>query len=122
MSPRSEEYATSAAQYLEGARVAARQRNVTAAHSAYYACFLIAKAALSERDAYSRSHGGTWDLFFRHFVADGPIDRALAAEVRKLEKLRLDADDEAVLPDDPALEEAMDTAERFVAAVQRLMD
>lgn len=55
---------------------------------AYYAAFHWLRAALSLRGLEARTHAGTHDLFFRHFVAPGDAPRELA---RRFSVLQSDA-------------------------------
>jgi uncharacterized protein (UPF0332 family)/predicted nucleotidyltransferase len=89
--------------------------------SSYYAAFNAARAALSEQNLYARTHGGTWHLVQEHLVAPGHIPAELAAAVAALEELRVDADYNALFFSDHQGREALDAAERFVAAVRELL-
>jgi hypothetical protein len=48
-----------------------------AVSTAYYAMLYAARAALSERDEYARTHGGTWHLFHERYVTTGAFDQDL---------------------------------------------
>lgn len=121
MSPRSEELLAGANKWLSSARAtlgAGFPESATA--DAYYAALYAARAALSEENRYAKTHGGVWDLFYLLFVESGRFDEALATDARRTERLRLDAHYEALpVPLDEA-RRAVETAERFVAAVEEL--
>jgi len=42
--------------------------------AAYYGMLYAARAALSERGEYAKTHSGTWTLFSQIFVAPGEFD------------------------------------------------
>ena len=121
MSPRSEELLGGAKKWLSSAGAALGSGfPESATADAYYAALYAARAALSEEDYYAKTHGGVWDLFYLLFVESGRFDEALAGDVRRTERLRLDAHYEALpIPVDEA-RQAVETAERFAAAVEGL--
>jgi uncharacterized protein (UPF0332 family) len=80
-----------------------------------------ARAALSEEDRYTKTHRGTWDLFWTTFVATVRVDESLASEARALRELREPWNCEAKRPGAPEAEGALDLAERFVGAVEELI-
>lgn len=121
MSPRSEELLGGATKWLSSARAALSSGfPESATADAYYAALYAARAALSEEDRYAKTHGGVWDLFYLVFVESGRFDEALAADARRTERLRLDAHYEALPISTDEAQHAVDTAERFAAAVERL--
>ncbi len=73
MSPRSAEFFDAAQRRLALARDAPRIDAAGAVSLAYYAMFYGARAALSERDAYAKTHAGTWNEFQRVFVTPGLV-------------------------------------------------
>jgi uncharacterized protein (UPF0332 family) len=112
----------SAQRWLSSARGALDQGFVeSAAADAYYAAFYGARGALSEEGQAARTHTGVWDLFYKSFVESGRFDRGLYAEARRIERLRLDAHYEALQLEAEEAARAVDTAERFVVAVNALL-
>jgi len=104
------------------ARVALEAGSTAGAISAaYYAMLYAARAALSEQDAYAKTHAGTWNLFRERFVLGGVFDHALAGAAERSQKLREAADYDAVAgtPDEAA--EMIALAERFVASVGAML-
>jgi uncharacterized protein (UPF0332 family) len=93
----------------------------SAAADGYYAVLYAARTALSEEERYAKTHGGTWDLFYRLFVGDGRFDRELYAEARSSERIRLDAHYEAREVPFEEARRVVDAAERFVSAVERMV-
>lgn len=119
MSPRSTDYMRLAGEKLDEARTA-REAGVVGSviGIAYYACLFAARAALSERDRYAKTHSGTWALFGELFVRDGGFDAGLSGEVARLRELR-EAADYDVGPITPGqADAAIRLSERFVAAVR----
>jgi hypothetical protein len=47
--------------------------------AACYAILNAARAALSERGEYAKTHSGTWTLFSKVFVSTGEFDRELSS-------------------------------------------
>ena len=119
MSPRSADLLAEADRKLEDARRALEAGIVASVVGiAYYACLYAARAALSEAGRYAKTHAGTWTLFSEQFVRTGRFDGDLAAEARRLQRLREGADYEAVAVAPEEARAAVDAAERFVAAVR----
>jgi uncharacterized protein (UPF0332 family) len=123
VSPRSEELLAGARERLAGARDALAAGHAELAISAaYYAMLYAARAALSERDLYSKTHSGVWQLFAETFVKSGPFDAGLYRRARRAEEQRLRSDYEAVrFPIDLA-EEHLDTASAFLEAVVAMLE
>ncbi|HEX2414301.1 MAG TPA: HEPN domain-containing protein [Thermoleophilaceae bacterium] len=118
MSPRSAEFLEAARRRLAAAETVVDADPSTALSSAYYAMFYAARAALSERDLYSRTHAGTWHEFRRAFVDGGDFDRELAASAHRVQPAREQADYDAwVAPVDEA-RRAIELARAFVSAVE----
>lgn len=96
-------------------------RPETAAVDAYYSMLYAARAALSERDRYAKTHRGVWSLFGELFVAPGSFDVQLYRSARGAEDRRLALHYEA---EEMSLEEAggvVEDADRFVEAVARML-
>jgi uncharacterized protein len=92
----------------------------TAISTAYYAMLYAARAALSERDRNARSHTGLWALFREEFVVTGEFDPDLAREAQRAQGRREASDYAAESFELSEAREIVATAERFVAAVERL--
>lgn len=121
MSPRSEEFMTSAVARLRTARGAGSADPAGAVSAAYYAALYAARAALSERDHYAKTHAGTWHLFREHFVLSGEFDADLYRAAARMQQRREAADyDAATLPEAEAAA-LIAVAERFVAAIGDLL-
>lgn len=89
--------------------------------AAYYGMLYAARAALSERGEFAKTHSGTWTLFSQVFVAPGEFDQHLSAVARRAKDAREEGDYEAT-PASPgqAAEFVKGTAE-FIAAIERLV-
>jgi uncharacterized protein (UPF0332 family) len=123
MSPRSEEFVSSARERLRGARDALAARHPDLAVSAaYYAMLYAARAALSERDKYAKTHSGTWTLFSQTFVASEEFDPTLSALARRAKESREKGDYEAAPPTPGEAAELVDGAGEFLAAVEQLLN
>jgi uncharacterized protein (UPF0332 family) len=108
---------------LEAARALLERRLLGAAVSdAYYAMLYAARAALSERDQNAKTHGGTWGLFHREFVAERRFDADLAREARATQEPREGVDYAAARVSPEEAERIVLVAERFVAGVTELFD
>jgi uncharacterized protein (UPF0332 family) len=108
---------------LEAARALLERKLLGAAVSdAYYAILYAARAALSEQDQNARTHAGTWSLFHREFVADGPFDADLAREARATQEPREGVDYAAARVSSEEAARIVAVAERFVAGVTKLID
>lgn len=122
MSPRSEEYLSSAREWLATADAALRSGFPGgAAAEAYYAILYAARAALSEEDRHAKSHHGTWALFGELFVRTGRFDRRLYRDARSAEERRTGVHYEAVTISEDEAREAVVEARRFVEAVIALL-
>lgn len=122
MSPRSEEYLSSAQMRLEGARLALAADPAGAVSAAYYAVFGAARAALSERHLHARTHRGAWHLFHEQFVAPGDFDSTLHQAAIQMQAARESADYEAGVVSPGEAAEQLETATRFVQAVRRMLN
>jgi uncharacterized protein (UPF0332 family) len=89
--------------------------------AAYYAMLSAGNAALSEDELYAKTHRGVWDLFRQTYVASGRFDEALHAEARGVQRRREDADYNAAAVTSTEAEEVIALAERYVAAIERLV-
>lgn len=122
MSPRSEELIEEARARVHEARRAAEAGLVASAvGSAYYAMLYAARAALSERGRYAKTHSGTWTLFSELFVADGPFDRELYVAAQRARETREASDYDAQHASAAEADAAVAQSERFVAEVGRLL-
>lgn len=79
-----------------------------------------ARAALSERDLYAKSHSGTWSLFSNEFVRSGAVDREWPGRVGKAQELREGGDHEAVRPDPEVAAQVVKWAQEFVQVIDGL--
>jgi uncharacterized protein (UPF0332 family) len=122
VSPRSEELLAKARECLEVARgVIELGHPSRSVHDSYYRMVYAARAALSERDLYAKTHAGTWHLFGEEFVKCGQFDAELAGRGPAIEKLQEGTDyDAAPVTEDQARATLAD-AERFVGAVFDLL-
>jgi len=89
--------------------------------AAYYAMLYAARAALSERGEYAKTHGGTWTLFSQVFVAPGEFDQALSAMARRAKDAREQGDYEAAPPSSEEAADFVEGAVEFVAEIDRLL-
>lgn len=122
MSPRSEEYLSSAKEWLATAEAALRSGFPGgAAADAYYAILYAARAALSEEDRHAKSHHGIWTLFGELFVQTGRFDRRLYRDARTAEERRVGVHYEAATLSKDEGREALAEARCFVAAVARML-
>lgn len=108
-------------------RVAVAKQLLNAKHpegavsAAYYAMLYAARAALSERDEYARTHSGAWHLFHERYVATGAFDQRLHALAQRAQKAREGGDYEAITPEPQEAEAIVSGAADFVAAVERML-
>jgi uncharacterized protein (UPF0332 family) len=93
-----------------------------AVSAAYYAMLYAARAALSERDEYARTHGGTWHLFHERYVTTGAFDQHLHALAQRAQAARERGDYEAITPDRDEAERLVAGAAEYVAAVEELLE
>jgi uncharacterized protein (UPF0332 family) len=122
MSPRSEEFMATARERLEDARkILDVAHPAVVVSAAYYAMLYAARAALSERDEYAKTHSGTWTLFSERFVATGAFDRALYKFAARAQEARQEGDYEAKPLSPDLARELLDAAERFIAAVEQML-
>lgn len=122
MSPRSAEFMLAARERLAGARDAlAADHPGLAASAAYYAMLYAARAALSERERYAKTHSGTWSLFSEAFVVAGRFSHELFREATAAQKTRELGDYEARPPSGPEASAIVEAADRFVDAVAAMV-
>lgn len=122
MSPRSAEFMAQAHERLRQARHDLGQDFLPGAVSAaYYAMLYAARAALSERDEYAKSHGGTWHLFRERYVISGSFEQGLFSLAHRTQKVREQGDYEAVSPEPAQASEIVEGAGDFIAAVERML-
>lgn len=89
MSPRSEEFMEQARDRLADAQVILETAHpAVVVSAAYYGMLYAARAALSERGEYAKTHSGTWTLFSQVFVAPGEFDQGLSALARRAKDAR----------------------------------
>ena len=90
---------------------------------AYYAMFYAARAALASRNVEirTRKHGILIGQFSRHFIADGTLPKALGRTINEVQKLRHVGDYDAPTLARTDAEEALHSAQEFVAAIERLL-
>lgn len=93
-----------------------------AVSAAYYAMLYAARAALSERDEYARTHGGTWHLFHERYVTTDAFDQDLHALAHRAQRAREGADYEAITPRSDDAEALVAGAADFIAAVEHMLD
>jgi len=93
-----------------------------AASAAYYAMLYAARAALSERDLYAKTHSGVWSAFGAEFVASGSFTPELAQVAARAQRIRELGDYEAKPPSGAEAAALVEDAERFVDAVLGLLD
>jgi uncharacterized protein (UPF0332 family) len=121
VSPRSLEFIEAARRRLALARSGIEHDPAGAVSAAYYAMLYAARGALSERDCHARTHQGTWHMFREQFVAPGLFNAGLAVAAQAAQPQREQADYEAWLPNQKEAREAVELAQRFIAAVQQLL-
>jgi uncharacterized protein (UPF0332 family) len=88
---------------------------------AYYAMLNAARAALSEDDAHSRTHRGTWHLFHDRYVTTGAFDEGLHALATSAQRTRERGDYEAITPDPAEASKVVEGASNFVDAIERML-
>jgi uncharacterized protein (UPF0332 family) len=121
MSPRSSEFLQAARRRLAGAEAVVEEDPSTALSAAYYAMLYGARAALSERGIYAKTHRGAWHEFRRAFVESGELDADLAGAVQKIQPEREQADYDAWLAPAEEARRTIELAHSFLAAVEKLL-
>jgi len=123
VSPRSVEFMEQARDRVGLARMALASGHLEGAVSAaYYAMLYAARAALSERDEYARTHGGTWHLFHERYVTTGAFDQHLHTLAGRAQRAREGGDYEAITPSRADAEELVAGAADYIAAVEHMLD
>lgn len=89
---------------------------------AYYAMLYAARAALSERDEYARTHGGTWHLFHDRYVTTGAFDQHLHAMAQRAQRAREGGDYEAITPSRADAEAFVTGAADYISAVEHMLE
>jgi uncharacterized protein (UPF0332 family) len=89
--------------------------------AAYYAMLYAARAALSERGEFAKTHSGTWTLFSQVFVAPGEFEQPLSALARRAKDAREEGDYEATPASPKEAAEFVKGAAEFIAAIDRLL-
>ena len=122
MSPRSDEFMAQARDRAAMAREVLNNGHLEGAVSAgYYAMLYAARAALSERDEYARSHGGTWHLFHQQYVVTGVFDQQLHSLAQSAQDTREKGDYEAITPTREEAERIVDGAAQYIGAVEHML-
>jgi uncharacterized protein (UPF0332 family) len=122
MSPRSTEFLEAATRRLAAARGAIDHDPATAVSAAYYSMLYSARAALSERDVYAKTHTGTWHELRRVFVGPGLIDATLVAHAQDVQRERERSDYEAWSAPEEEARRVIELAAQFLAAVTSAID
>jgi uncharacterized protein (UPF0332 family) len=120
MSPRSIEFLDAARRRLAAASTVVEEDSSTALSAAYYAMLYAARAALSERDVYTKTHRGLWHELRRVFVETGDLDADLVASVQKIQPEREQADYDAWAAPAEDARHAIELAGIFIAAIEEL--
>jgi hypothetical protein len=122
VSPRSQEFYDRARERLDGARMNLNQGEYAiAVGAAYYAMLYGARAALSERDLYAKTHHGTWILLRQTLGAEKSFPLELVTEAELLAELREAADYDALVVEEDQAKRAVDSAQRFLSALDELL-
>jgi uncharacterized protein (UPF0332 family) len=87
----------------------------------YYGMLYAARAALSERGEFAKTHSGTWTLFSQVFVAPGEFDQRLSAVARHAKDAREEGDYEAAPPSSKEAAEFVKGTAEFITAIERLL-
>lgn len=123
MSPRSKEFMEQARERIAAARdLIETDHAVASISSSYYAMLYAARAALSERDQHAKTHSGTWAAFSRELVATAELPRELARLAADAQRLREGGDYDAASHDLATARELAEAAERFVDAVEGVLE
>lgn len=94
-----------------------------AIHSAYYAAFHAAHAALGAEGSFPRTHRGTISEVGRLLVREGHVSGEVAALLEEALETRLKSDYEvAPRPTEDEAEETVEAAREFVAAMRKYVD
>lgn len=122
MSPRSEEFMEQARERLSDAqKIIGLVHPAAVVNTAYYAMLNAARAALSERGEYAKTHSGTWTLFSATFVANEEFDQGLSSLARRAKEARQRGDYEATPPSAEEAAEFVEGATDFIEAVEAML-
>jgi uncharacterized protein (UPF0332 family) len=122
MSPRSEEFMQQARDRLADAQaIIGTAHPAVVVSAAYYGMLYAARAALSERGEFAKTHSGTWTLFSQVFVAPGKFDQRLSALARRTKDAREEGDYEAAPPSAEEAADFVSGAAEFIAAIEHLI-
>ncbi len=120
MSPRSTEFLEAGRRRLAAASAVEEEDPSTALSAAYYAMLYAARAALSERNVYTKTHRGLWHELRRVFVETGELDADLVASVQKIQPEREQADYDAWAAPAEDARHAIELSGTFLAAIEAL--
>jgi uncharacterized protein (UPF0332 family) len=118
VSPRSAEFIVAARRRLAAAAASLGADPASALSAAYYAMLYAARAALSERDLYAKTHAGTWHQLRVTFVEPGLIDADLVSAAQRVQARRERADYEAWAAPEEQARQVIDLATRFLTAIE----
>ncbi len=112
-----------ARQALHAARVLIREGDASDSISrSYYAALHAARAALAQVGEKPKSHRGTHDLLWMHFVQEGRLPRPVAKVLSDAKDLRTNADYDAfTIYDTAAAADLLRDVEVFVAEAEALV-
>jgi len=123
VSPRSAEYWEQARELLRQARHDLDGGFAGGAVTAAYGAMLnAANAALSEEDEYAMTHKGVWKLFRQIFVQADRFEGGLVKDAERAGELRADFDYKAVKVSPEDAQAAVDAADRFLGAIEAMLD
>lgn len=118
MSPRSAEFLDAARRRLAAARTVLGDDPASALSVAYYSMLYAARAALSERDIYAKTHTGTWHELRRAFVEPGCLDAQLVSRAQRVQLEREQSDYEAWAAPEHEARRVIALADEFLAAIE----
>jgi uncharacterized protein (UPF0332 family) len=123
VSPRSSEYWEQAGELLRQAHHDLEGGFLGGAvTAAYYAMLNAANAALSEEARHAKTHKGVWTLFRQAFVLGGDLDGDLVTGAERAGELRADFDYKAAKVSEQDARDAVDVAERLMAAIEAMLE
>lgn len=80
-----------------------------------------ARAALSERGEFAKTHSGTWTLFSQVFVAPGEFEQRLSALARRAKDAREEGDYEATAASPEEAAAFVQGTAEFITAIEELL-
>jgi len=93
-----------------------------AANRLYYACYYAVLGLLIKNGYSSRTHGGTFGLFGKHFVSTGIISKEQNKLFHNLFDLRQSGDyDDWFEVDEEAVKSFLAPAEKFIETIENLI-